>query len=121
MLIKQQMEKLGLLISVNNPPVPPKTTININPEIKPLDLEVLKQFLPSHTEGQHGWVGVIKEDLNNHTTYEIDLSVIRLEKLGYIARSNGKDHYDNEIYLYKITNDGLDILLKKENEDDIPF
>jgi len=118
-LIKQQMEKLGLLIPATNPQLPPKISISICGEIESIDLEVLKQLLPSYTESPHGLgIRVIRNYLSKDS-YEIDLSIIKLERLGYIARSNGKDFDDNDIYVYNITNDGLEILLQKE--DEIPF
>ena len=60
----------------------------------------------------------LKNDLKNDS-FEVDLSAIKLEKLGYIEKRNEVDYDNEEYYAYRITNDGVEILLQKR--DTSPF
>ena len=57
----------------------------------------------------------VKNNLRDQS-HQIDLSVIRLEKLGYIEKRNESDINGNEYYLYIITSEGIELLLEKEGD-----
>ncbi|MFV9644805.1 MAG: TIR domain-containing protein [Desulfobacterales bacterium] len=118
-LIKNQMEKLQPLRHVQKPPQPLKNTVDVISELNATDFSVLKELVSTFTASPNGYsIYVIKNNLKNQS-YEVDLSAIKLEKLGYIEKRNESDYDGNEYYAYKITNEGVEILLQREKE--IPF
>ena len=118
-LIKNQMEKLQPLRHVQKPPQPLKNTVDVISELNATDFGVLVELVSTFTASPNGYsIYVIKNNLKNQS-YEVDLSAIKLEKLGYIEKRNESDYDGNEYYAYKITNEGVEILLQREKE--IPF
>jgi len=118
-LIKNQMEKLQPLLHVQKPPQPPKNTVDVISELNIIDFSVLEKLVSTFTTSPIGLgIHVIKNDLKNDS-YKVDLSAIKLEKLGYIEKRNETDYNDEEYFVYKITNEGVEILLQREKE--VPF
>ena len=118
-LIKNQIEKMQPLRHVQKPPQPLKNTIDVISELNATDFSILEELVSTFTASPDGYgIYVIKNDLNNQS-YEVDFSAIKLEKLGYIEKRNEDDYDGNEYYAYKITNEGVEILLRREKE--IPF
>lgn len=137
-LMKQQMKKLHTIPDVAKAPKPQKISIEVG-DMRQQDFIVLAQLLSTATEDPEGKVLYhIKNGLND-SSQKIDLSVVRLERLGYIEKRNESDMNGNEYYAYKITNEGVELLLENENlafpapppqtkpqcledfDDDIPF
>ena len=69
----------------------------------------------------------------NVNDIRVDLSIIKLEKLGLIEKENVINNQGESYYSYKLTHDGLEIILCNENklhnkfapksptEDHLPF
>lgn len=138
-LIKKQMEKLKPLNAISTPPKPIPISVNVNNELTGLDFAVLGTLIGTATQGPDGYaINAIKNDLKNYSP-RIDLTIIKLEKLGYIERRiQSEDMNGYEYYSYTITTDGIELLIKNEDKafdrplteqpvivddgfDDIPF
>lgn len=118
-LIKKQMAILQPLSHVQMAPHPPKNSVDVNFELNNIDFNILEILVKTFTSSPKGFgIYVIKDELNNQSC-QIDLSAIKLEKLGYIEKRNATDYDDEEYYAYKITNEGIEVLLHIPNE--IPF
>jgi predicted transcriptional regulator len=133
-LMKNQMEKLQPITEAQTSINPNKLTVSVS-GIKRRDYIVLSQLLSTATENPAGYsLNMVKNNLRDQSGL-IDLSIIRLEKLGYIERRNDSDMNGYEYYTYTITNEGIELLLENEEElfptqepvrecafdDDIPF
>lgn len=117
-LIKNKMKSLQPIANQPKPLTPRKVSLNVNPELTSQDIEILSQFIQTATVSPGGIsLGFIKNDMNDNSL-RIDLSVIKLETLGYLEKRNATDQNDWEYFAYTITSDGIEILL--ENEDKIP-
>lgn len=137
-LIKNMMAKLKTLDLTTPPPSPRKNSIDVGSELKSNDYRVLAQLIGTATEDPAGYtLSQIKHALLNKSP-AIDISVIRLEQLGYIDRRNESDMNGNEYFCYRITSEGIELLLANEEkalvnistqpqpiydsfDDDIPF
>ena len=118
-LIKGQMERLGLLSHVQRPPHSLKNSVDVTSELNAIDINVLETLVRTFTTSPKGFgIYVLKNDLKNDS-FEVDLSAIKLEKLGYIEKRNEVDYDNEEYYAYRITNDGVEILLQRETQ--VPF
>jgi len=130
-LIKKQMEKLGCIQNISSPPAPKKYSVNIKGDLKSFDFVVLSCLLSTATESPDGFaLHVIKHNMDDNS-YQIDLSLIRLEKFGYIQKRNDEDHNSYKYYSYNITEEGIELLLENEDkafpplpskdDDNLPF
>lgn len=131
------MVKLKPLKDVSTPPRPKAISVNVSNELTSLDFTVLGALIGTATESPNGYsISTIKNRLKNQST-RVDLSIIKLEKLGYIDRRNETDdQYEYEYFAYTLTTDGIELLINNENkafgtstdakvddgfDDDIPF
>ncbi len=129
--IKDQMKKLEPRMNVEKAPKPPKNAVEVISTLNEIDFEVMKILIDTFTAWPGGFShSVIKSGRRKNWTYKYDLALIRLAKLGYIDKSNSIDDFRNDIYVYNITEEGVQILLQRENqrndissefEEDIPF
>lgn len=96
-----------------------------------IDYDCLSTLLPTYTEYPGGlMLPTIKNKLNISDT-RVDLSIIKLENLKYIQKANERNSFDDEYYVYTITQEGLNVLLERESntenaipietDDDLPF
>jgi len=114
-LMKNQMDKLKLIPAVSPSPKPQKISIDVG-EIKQRDYLVLAQLLSTATQYPSGYqVEHIKNNLRDQSP-QVDLSVLRLEKLGYIEKRNDTDIDGYGYFSYAITSEGIELLLEKEDE-----
>lgn len=112
-LMKQQMEKLGNVGGTATSPPAPKMTIEAA-AMKELDYLVLGQLLGTSTETVEGYdIWEIKRKLDHHSR-KVDLSVIRLERLGYVEKRSCTDQNDHGYYSYNIVTDGVECVLANE-------
>jgi predicted transcriptional regulator len=113
-LMKQRMQELKTREHSSAIFPSKKTSINVG-ELKQNDYLLLHEFIDTETTNFEGHsldhVSQTLEDKN----LKIDLSIIRLETLGYLEKINECDMNGKEYYVYKITNEGIQILF--ENED----
>ena len=117
-LIKNKMKSLKSLANLPRFHLPQKVSVNANLQLSSQDFETLSQFIQTVTTNPDGnSLDYIKNNMNNNSL-RIDLSVIKLEKLGYLEKRNATDHNGWEYFAYTITNEGVDLLL--ENEEKIP-
>ena len=136
-LIKEQMEKLQPLSELSTPPKPKPISVNVSTELTDLDFTVLGALIGTATSSPDGYsISTVKNNLKNNSP-RVDLSIIKLEKLGYIDRRNETDDMNGyEYFAYMITTDGVELLIENENkafgtpatvkiddgfDDDIPF
>ena len=135
--IKTRMKELGIRLAVDAPLKSAKFTVNVDSDLNELDIDVLSRLLGTATQEPDGYpMHRIKDSRESSS---VDLCIIKLERLGYIDREikdvddGGYNSYT--CYVYTITNDGIEILLKKDEqlqqinskaaqvveEDEIPF
>lgn len=135
-LIKSEVVRLG---PINHASLSETRTIIANPanyELKEQDFKVLATCLQSHVADP---VGLAFHRISNsfHGVGEaiLQISLIKLERMGLISKSVETDHRDGyDFYAYSITELGVDELLKNEEyiqpkasepaddfDDDIPF
>lgn len=112
-LMKQQMEKLHTVERVSTGMAPPKINIDAA-NIKAFDYLVLAQLLGTATSDPEGHMLYQLKNNLNEQSHKADLSVIRLERVGYIEKRNDSDMNGNEFYTYKITPEGIELLLENE-------
>lgn len=128
-LIKKEIERIGLVKSINT-----YKTSNSNFQItdinlSEIDFNFLAVLLATATNSPSGLsLWHIKETLKIRDP-RVDISSIKLEKLGLLQKENEVDGRE-DFYAYRITQDGLSILLKEEERlyklyevgsDDLPF
>lgn len=135
--IKTRMKELGIRLAADAPLKSAKFTVNVDSDLNELDIDVLSRLLGTATQEPDGYpMHRIKDSRESSS---VDLCIIKLERLGYIDREikdvddGGYNSYT--CYVYTITNDGIEILLKKDEqlqqinskaaqvveEDEIPF
>ncbi len=112
-LMKQQMEKLHTVENASTDTPPPKISIDAE-NIKDLDYLVLAQLLSTATSDPEGHMLYQLKNNLNEQSHRVDLAVIRLERVGHIEKRNDSDMNGNEFYTYKITPQGIELLLENE-------
>ncbi|UTA49122.1 nucleotide-binding protein [Simiduia sp. 21SJ11W-1] len=135
-LIKAQIETLGL---INHASLSESKRIIANPtnyELKEHDYRFLAACLESHTANPTGLpFNRISNNFRGTEEVALQISLIKLERMGYISKTVETDHqYDNDYYAYSITEMGLDVLLQNEDllhpkinqvtqnfDNDVPF
>lgn len=115
-LIKNMMTKLQTLDLTNPSANIQKSLPDVGSELKNSDYEVLAQLIGTATEDPTGYtLSTIKRGLRNQSP-AIDISIIRLERLGYIERRNESDMNGNEYFCYQITSNGIELILANEEK-----
>lgn len=96
-------------MTVTNPNPPDYTLQNV-------DLKFLAQCVQSHVAFPTGLsFNSIQARLKGEPDYRVALSAVKLMRLGYTEKSVEIDHREGEEYfVYRATEDGLDIFLKHE-------
>ncbi|QVL42622.1 MAG: nucleotide-binding protein [Alcanivorax sp.] len=135
-LIKSEVERLGL---INHASLSESKTIIANPasyELKEQDYKFLAACLQSHVADPVGLpFHRIANSFCGVNEAILQISLIKLERMGLISKSVETDHQDDyDFYAYSITELGVDELLKNEEylqpkaskatdgfDDDIPF
>ncbi|MCC9135694.1 TIR domain-containing protein [Pontibacter silvestris] len=129
-LMKREIETLGLIKTVNTYKASSPNFHITNINLSEIDFKFLAVLIATATDSPTGLnLWYIKETLKIRDP-RIDISSIKLEKLGLIQKENDIDGRGEDFYAYKISQDGLSILLKEEQrlyklyeveEDDLPF
>lgn len=134
-LIKAEVERLGL---INHANLSETKKIIANPatyELRAQDYRFLAACLQSHTTDPVGLAFFrISNSLRGVNESILQLSLIKLERMGLISKTVETDQQDGyDYYVYSITELGIDELLKNEDalipkaagptdfDDDIPF
>lgn len=135
-LIKSEVERLGL---INHASLSESKKIIANPvsyELKEQDYKVLATCLQSHVADPVGLPFYrISNSFRGVNEAILQVSLIKLERMGLISKSVETDHQDGyDFYAYSISELGVDELLKNEEylqpkvfkpadhfDDDIPF
>lgn len=117
--IKREISEKGLLsLAVQQK----KQQININDslaELSDTDLMVMGSLLESMNESLCGCASwTLIKDLNDMGINgpKLQLSIIKLERNGFIQRTNDVDYNGNEGFFYSLTDYGIDICLKNESK-----
>jgi len=134
-MVKRKIEKLGLLRPENSSTqiraISPKANTNVGAS----DYYLLSEL--SRTVTRYGR-GISLSSIDNsrrgRNLPSLDISAIRLERAGYVERKIEVDQDGDEYYVYLITDDGIEELLRLRNsaqastetsenfaDDDIPF
>lgn len=116
-LIKAEVDRLGL---INHERLSDSKKLIANPpvyELKEQDYRFLAACLESHTAEPSGMA--FHRIANNFRGTEeaiLQISLIKLERMGYISKSVETNHqYDHDYFTYSITEMGVDILLQNED------
>ncbi len=129
-LIKKEVKALGLIKSINNYKTSAPDLLITDINLSEIDFKFLAVIIATATNSPTGLsLWHIKETLNMRDA-RVDIASIKLEKLGLIQKENDIDGRGDDCYAYKISQEGLGILLKEEQrlyklyeveEDDLPF
>ena len=116
-LIKKEISRLGLLI-VSDLVKNNKQIIELaEKQLNDIDLKVLGILITSYTESPKGFeLWTIKNSVKKEEKYLVDISSIKLERMGLIQKENDCNFDGYEVYSYKISQDGVDYLLKNETQ-----
>lgn len=112
--IKQKVTDLGVL---NRLPVGEEKRIHANPPIYKMnecDKQFLQGCLSSETVAPGGLsYSQVSAAISNFSEATINLSAIRLERMGLVSRSIevGNGYGESDFYVYSISQSGLDFLL----------
>lgn len=138
-LIKSEVQRLGL---INHAALSENKKIIANPvnyELKEKDYHLLAECLKSQTNNPTGIsFNSIAFNIKGIKEPAIQISLIKLERMGLISKSIENDEQGYDYYAYSITELGIDELLKNEDilqpkleikhpmppigfDDDIPF
>ena len=135
-LIKAEVERLGLISYAS---LSESIKLRVNPvkyDLTDIDLRFLAACLQSHTSFPEGLsFNRISNELRSIGEELKQVAAIKLEKMGYIAKTIETDHQDGyDYYSYTITELGIDTVLEHEDrlqpqapnaeenlDDDIPF
>lgn len=115
-LMKNRMKELSILSpDLPSPKVSKTPKLNVG-DVTEYDKEVLAALLPTATEDFHGYaIHVVRNHLNDKS-HRVDLSIIRLERHGYIEKKNEEDQNGYEYYAFTISSEGIELLLENEEE-----
>lgn len=129
-LIKKEIKELGLIRSINSYKASYRSLQLTDISLSEIDFKFLAVLIATATNSPTGLsLWHIKETLKIRDP-RVDISSIKLEKLGLIQKENDTDGRGEDFYAYKISQDGLSILLKEEQRlyklyevenDDLPF
>ena len=107
-LVKMQMDKLQLRGGLSEPQPITKIKNQADRDLSSIDLLFLRALLETITESPLGLtISWIKSKIRNRSA-EIDLSAVRLERMGYVQRRNSENQDGYEIYLYLLTEEGVE-------------
>jgi hypothetical protein len=128
--IKREVERHGL-INNNSQVFKPNQPVNItvSNDLTDIDFCFLSLLIATYTQSPEGWPLWSIKNKSGIDDKRIDLSAIKLERLGYIEKENTFDNFDQIYYAYSITNSGIEMLLKdeskvvmiSESDKDLPF
>ncbi|MBC3539257.1 TIR domain-containing protein [Rufibacter sediminis] len=133
--IKREVERLGLLNSTLLYKAENQLTHIVNNNLSDIDFRVLSSLISTYTQAPVGWpIWTIKNNIREINDNQIDLCVIKLERLGYLEKENAVENFDNVFYAYKLSQSGIEYLLQNESKvsalpslnddlsnDDLPF
>lgn len=115
-LIKSEVERLGL---INHAALTESKKIIANPvsyELKGQDYRFLAACLQSHTADPVGLpFHRISSGFRSANEAALQISLIKLERMGYVSKTVETDHEGYDFFAYSITEMGIDELLKNED------
>lgn len=138
-LIKREINKQGLL-DIKSLGAKEATVKETVMSFTDVDFQFLAKLLSTYTSSPGGFgLWEIKNHLKIQESF-VDLSSIKLERMGFLQKRNTSDERGDEYYSYTITLDGINYLLENEaklhsvskidkttvktqleNGDDLPF
>lgn len=127
-LIKNEIDRHGL-ISVKNVASNKSISCGFKDGLTNDDYRVLQELITTFTESPGGLdLWEVKRGLDMDGS-KVDLSSIKLVKLGYVQKENAVNNQGYDYYTYIITQNGIDLLIERENEmsvsvekdEDLPF
>ncbi len=128
--IKREVEKLGLFKSTKLYSSDNQVHYTVPSHLSEIDFKILSSLIFTYTQAPEGWpIWNIKNMMKKISENQIDLSIIKLERLGYLEKENAEDSSSHSFYAYKVSQSGIEHLLQNESivsnlsqpEDDLPF
>lgn len=116
--VKGQIEKLGLRQSLPTPQPITRIKVRKERELTDVDYGVMGALLCTLTEYPRGLSIANVKNGTRIQSASVDLSAIRLERMGFIERRNEQDNDGYDYFSYLLTEEGVEELL--ENEDRLP-
>lgn len=114
--IKREMTKKGIFKEITTSKVQKIDVNNVLNEVTDSDLYLLGTLLESYNndvEGCPSWD--LPNKMQKHITRpRLNLSIVKLQRVGLIEKENGSDFNGNEFFTYTLTEYGVDICLKNE-------
>jgi hypothetical protein len=118
---KQVKDRIGELGAIDRSPfaksASPARHVANPPDYKlqDVDLLFLAECVRSQVTGPNGRsFDSISRDLNNQSPHALTMSAIKLDRLGYVAKSIEQGDHGYEYFAFAATDDGLDVFLKQE-------
>lgn len=117
-LIKREMKNKGVFKEIITAKIQKIDVNNVLSEISKIDLIVLSSLLDSYNNDVEGCVSW---DLPNKIQRTIpratlNLAIVKLQRVGLIEKENSSDFNGNEYFTYRLTDYGVDVCLKNEQE-----
>lgn len=116
--IKREMNSKGVFKEISTSKVQKLDVNNVLSEVSENDLIILGSLLESYNNDVEG---CISWDLPNKIQQQIptptlNLSIVKLQRVGLIEKANTSDFNGNEYFTYRLTDYGVDICLKYEEK-----
>lgn len=114
--IKREIKEKGNLIEISSSQVQKIDVNDVLNDITDSDLLILSTLLDSYNHDVEGCVSwELKNKLQSkNSEILINLSIIKLDRVGLIQKQNSSDFNGNEYFTYSLTSDGIDACLKNE-------
>lgn len=114
--IKREIKEKGNLIEISSSQVQKIDVNDVLNDITDSDLLILSTLLDSYNHDVEGCVSwALKNKLQSEISEMLlNLSIIKLDRVGLIQKQNSSDFNGNEYFTYSLTSDGIDVCLKNE-------
>lgn len=114
--IKREIKEKGNLIEISSSQVQKIDVNDVLNDITDSDLLILSTLLDSYNHDVEGCVSwALKNKLQSEISEMVlNLSIIKLDRVGLIQKQNSSDFNGNEYFTYSLTSDGIDVCLKNE-------
>ena len=116
-LIKEEVKRLGLISHINLSTNQKIVTNPQNYDLKINDLSLLASALSTYTQHPESVpFHVLSNSVTGVDDNKLQISAIKLERMNLLEKSIEIDNqFGGEYYSYKVTHDGIDVLLKNEH------
>lgn len=123
-LIKKEVLKLGLISEDIGIQKKNRRKIDHTYKVGYYEFKLLSKILEGYSRSPEGVsVWSVFNDLNDIDAGTLSLSMVKLERMGYLDKSVSYEQHGDAYYILIVTADGIDYLIENEGEytGDMPF